>query len=56
MKTWSVPIFSPFVMGGDFSLDNLYVADAVEGMRLRADIADKIKNLPDGTQVKFSLD
>lgn len=46
----------PFVMGGDFSLDNLYVADAVEGMRLRADIADKIKNLPDGTQVKFSLD
>lgn len=46
----------PFVMGGDFSLDNLYIADAVEGMRLRADIADKIKNLPDGTQVKFSLD
>ncbi|MGN8141417.1 SMI1/KNR4 family protein [Pseudomonas sp. 22105] len=46
----------PFVMGGEFSLDNLYVVNALEGMRLRADIADKIKSLPNGTQVKFSLD
>ncbi|SCZ31806.1 MULTISPECIES: DUF2625 family protein [Pseudomonas] len=46
----------PFVMGGEFSLDNLYVVNAIEGMRLRADIADKIKSLPNGTQVKYSLD
>jgi hypothetical protein len=29
----------PFVSGGEYSVDNLYVLDAVKGMRLRGDIA-----------------
>ncbi|WP_347906102.1 SMI1/KNR4 family protein [Pseudomonas purpurea] len=46
----------PFVLGGEFVLDNLYLADAVEGMRLRADIASQIKDLPDGAQIAFNID
>lgn len=46
----------PFVLGGEFLLNNLYLADAVKGMRFRADIASQIKNLPDGAQIKFNLD
>ena len=45
----------PFVAGGEFVLDNLYLADAVEGMRFRADIANQIKDLPDGAQIKFDI-
>lgn len=45
----------PFVAGGEFKLDNLYLADAVEGMRFRADIANQIKDLPDGVQIKFNV-
>lgn len=45
----------PFVAGGEFEPDNLYLADAVEGMRFRADIANQIKDLPDGAQIKFNI-
>lgn len=45
----------PFVAGGEFKLDNLYLTDAVEGMRFRADIAYQIKDLPDGAQIKFNV-
>ncbi|CAN1596819.1 SMI1/KNR4 family protein [Pseudomonas sp. B21-028] len=46
----------PFVLGGEFVLDNLYMADAVEGMRFRADIASQIKELPDGAQIRLNID
>ena len=45
----------PFVAGGEFVLDNLYLADAVDGMRFRADIANQIKDLPDGAQIKLDV-
>lgn len=45
----------PFVAGGEFNLDNLYLTDAVEGMRFRANIANQIKDLPDGAQIKFNV-
>jgi len=45
----------PFVAGGEFVLDNLYLADVVEGMRFRADIANQIKDLPDGAMIKFDV-
>lgn len=44
------------MLGGEFVLDNLYLADAVEGMKLRADIASQIRDLPDGAQIKFSVE
>lgn len=44
----------PFVAGGEFALDNLYLNDAVEGMKFRAEIANQIKDLPDGAQIQFN--
>lgn len=45
----------PFVVGGEFTLDNLHLADAIEGMRFRAHIANQIKSLPDGAQIKITI-
>lgn len=45
----------PFVAGGEFALENLYLSDAVQGMKFRADIANQIKHLPDGGQIKFEI-
>ncbi len=45
----------PLVLGGNYSLDNLYAVDAVEGMRFRGDIVHQIKDLPDGSQVQFRI-
>ncbi len=45
----------PFVAGGKFTLDNLYLNDAVEGMKFRAYIVNQIKGLPDGAQIQFKI-
>lgn len=42
----------PFVLGGAFDLDNLYAADALEAMRVRAELARQIRDLADGARVK----
>jgi len=44
-----------FVLGGEYSVDNLYALDAVEGMRLRADVAMQLADLPDGTSVTLKI-
>lgn len=43
----------PFVIGGDFTVDNLYALDAEESMRLRAEFAMQIRGLPEGTTVRY---
>lgn len=45
----------PFVLGGKFENSNLYSLSDVDGMRLRASIANQIKNVPDGGQVVIEL-
>ena len=45
----------PFILGGEFEIDNLYLADAVKGMISRANIANQIKDFPDGTKIKFNV-
>jgi hypothetical protein len=45
----------PFVLGGKFNIENLYLLDSIEGMNLRADIAQQIKYLPDGEQVSLKI-
>lgn len=45
----------PFVCGGEFTIDNLYLLDSVTGMKLRADLARQIQNSPDGTKIKFRI-
>lgn len=46
---------TPFVLGGEFAVSNLYASDAVTGMRVRGEIARQIKDMPDGTQVKLNF-
>ena len=45
----------PFVVGGRFSIDNLYLLDAVKGMKLRGGIATQIRDLPDGAELKIEI-
>jgi len=45
----------PFVLGGAFALENLYLANPIEAMRFRGDLARQIQNLPDGTQIRLKI-
>lgn len=45
----------PFVLGGEFTVDNLYQLPAVEGMRLRGQLALQIRDLPDGATIQFKI-
>ncbi len=41
----------PFVLGGGYEIENLYLCNELEGMRFRACIAKQIRDLPDGSEV-----
>lgn len=43
----------PFVIGGDFSVENLCEVDAVDGMQYRGWLATQLRDVPDGTHVTF---
>jgi hypothetical protein len=45
----------PFVLGGEFNIDNLVSIDGARSMRCRANLARQIHSLPDGTQIKFEI-
>ena len=45
----------PFVLEGDYTLANLYLTDAVEGMKLRGELALQLRDLPDGARVRFEI-
>lgn len=45
----------PFVLGGKYQLDNLYVGDAVERMLFNGDLASQLKDLPDGAQIRLRV-
>lgn len=47
---------TPFFLGGQYSLDNLWAGDAVEGMRVKADLAMQTRNLSDGTKIKLQIE
>lgn len=44
---------TPFFLGGEFSVENLRAGDAVEGMRLKADLALQTRALPEGASVRL---
>ena len=46
---------TPFVLGGEFAVENLQDQDSVTGMRSRADLARQLKGLPDRSQVRFKI-
>jgi len=45
----------PFVLGGDFTVENLYAEDAVELMRFRGMLATQIRDLPEGAHVRLKV-
>lgn len=45
----------PFVLGGEYELENLYAADALRGMEFRADLWNQIRELPDGAEIKLRI-
>lgn len=45
----------PFVLGGEYSLGNLYALSDVRAMRSRGNLARQLKNLPDGSQIEFRV-
>ncbi len=45
----------PFVLGGEFSVDNLHAQDAVEAMCYRASIATQLRDLPDGATIRLQV-
>ncbi|MDQ8045152.1 MAG: hypothetical protein AAGC46_09400 [Solirubrobacteraceae bacterium] len=44
----------PFVLGGDYAVENLRAVDAVSAMRIRAGYAHALRNAPDGTRISIS--
>lgn len=45
----------PFVTGGEYSLDNLWAGDAVEGMRFKGSIARQIRDVPEGSSIRLNI-
>lgn len=45
----------PFVLGGEYSLENLFLTEAVEGMKFRANLALQIRDLPDDANINFKI-
>jgi hypothetical protein len=45
----------PFVLGGDFSIDNLYKGNALNLLGARANIANQILSLPDGAEIAIKI-
>ena len=43
----------PFVLGGDFAVDNLFAIEAGEGMRLRSAVATAVRDHPDGSAIRY---
>ena len=45
----------PFVLGGEFKVENLFEIRAISGMKSRGNLARQIKDLPDGSKIKFEI-
>ena len=45
----------PFVLGGQYEVDNLYSINALQGMLLRSSIATQIRDLPDGSEIQLRI-
>jgi hypothetical protein len=45
----------PFFLGGEYSIENLWAGDPVEGMRFKADLALQTRKLPERSAVKLVI-
>lgn len=46
----------PFVLGGAYEVTNLYALNTADSLRWRATIAQQIRGLPDGAQLRLSVE
>lgn len=46
---------TPFFLGGEYKIENLWAGNPLEGMRFKADLAMQTRNLPDGAKVKLKI-
>jgi len=46
---------TPFFLGGEYKVENLWAGSALEGMRFKADLAIQTRDLPEGAKVKLGL-
>lgn len=46
---------TPFFLGGEYKVENLWAGNPLEGMRFKADLATQTRNLPEGAQVKLNI-
>ncbi|TQV63566.1 MAG: DUF1851 domain-containing protein [Sulfurovum sp.] len=45
----------PFVLGGEYKIENLTKVNIIEYLNFRSDFAKQIKNISDGEQIKFEI-
>jgi hypothetical protein len=45
----------PFILGGEYKIDNLFRIEGQKCMLLKAKIAQQIRNLPDGTKITINF-
>lgn len=45
----------PFVLGGKYSLENLYTGSILEAQRFRGSLALQIANIPDGSKIELKI-
>lgn len=45
----------PFVLGGEFSIENLVSLDSVRVMKSLGNLASQLRHLPDGAKVEFKI-
>jgi hypothetical protein len=61
VKNGALPVGSrlipkiPFVLGGEYALQNLYPLEATRGMKSRGNLARQLKDLPDGARIEFRI-
>ena len=50
-------VFEAFsAAGAEFSVSNLVLMDAEAGMRVRGNLACQIRDIPDGTTIRFTIE
>jgi hypothetical protein len=46
----------PFFLGGEYTIENLWAGDPVEGMRMKGNLATQTRHMLEGTQVRLKVD
>src|SRR5215813_6409344 len=46
---------TPFFLGGEYKIENLWAGDPLEGMLFKADLAMQTRSLPEGAKVKLKV-